>query len=212
MADKDDDVDVEEEVEGEDEDENSSKDSGSKKKLIIIIASILLLVLIVAGGLYFAGFFEADQGKEESNVIGETLDEENPDKVVDEEQSLKKTSVEKTNSDEGEKTKKPLITKGQFYHKFEDLNVNLVSSKRKPKYLRLSITVAVTREDDVVVIEKLSPRVIDNVIQYLSGLKPNEMAGTANFVKVQDNILLRVRTAVAPIIVTDALITLALVK
>ena len=216
MADKDDDADDEDD---EDEDGDGDGDEGgaskglrgNKKLIIIILASILLLVLVVAGGMYFSGFFNADQGQEEAGITEEKLDEENPDEVVDEEQSLKETSVEKTGSGEGEK-KKSLITKGKFYHKFEDLNVNLVSSKRKPSYLRLSITVAVTKEEDVLVIENLSPRIIDNVIQYLSGLRPKEMAGTANFVRVQDNILLRIRTAVAPIVVTDALITLALVK
>ena len=212
MADEDDDVDDEED-EDENENEGSSRGSWGKKKLIIIIlASIILLALIVAGGMYFAGFFDASQEKEDSSVIEKTLDDESSDEIVDEEQTLKKTSVEKTESDVEKKNERSLITKGEFFHKFEDLNVNLVSSKRKPKYLRLSITVAVTKEEDVMVLESLSPRIIDNVIQYLSGLKPKEMNGTANFAKVQDNILLRVRTAVAPVVVTDALITLALVK
>ena len=69
-----------------------------------------------------------------------------------------------------------------------------------------------TQEADVSVMESLSPRVLDNVTQYLRELKPEEMAGSANFHRVHKKVLLRVRTAVAPIIVTDALITMALVQ
>jgi flagellar FliL protein len=208
MADEDDEADDEED-EGED---STSNDLGGKKKLILILVATLLLALIVAGGLYFFGFFDTNTVNEESSVIEENLDEENTEEANDEEQSLKETSVEKTSKASGEKTQNSVIVKGQFYHQFEDLNVNLVSKNKKPRFLRMSLTVAVTQEEDILVVENLAPRVVDNVIQYLSGLRPNEIAGTANFIIVQDNILLRVRAAVAPVVVTDALITLALVK
>ena len=114
--------------------------------------------------------------------------------------------------EEGEEGAETVIAKGQFYYKFEDMTVNLVSSGKKSRFFKLSLTVAVTQEADVSVMESLSPRVMDNVTQYLRELKPEEMAGSANFHRVHKNVLLRVRTAVAPIIVTDALITMALVQ
>jgi flagellar FliL protein len=114
--------------------------------------------------------------------------------------------------EEGEEGAETVIAKGQFYYKFEDMTVNLVSSGKKSRFFKLSLTVAVTQEADVSVMESLSPRVMDNVTQYLRELKPEEMAESANFHRVHNNVLLRVRTAVAPIIVTDALITMALVQ
>lgn len=205
MADNDDDPDENDEGDDEEESEGGEEKStsvGGKKKLIIIIAGTLLLVAIVIGGLYLSGFFDSELVINESSV----------EETSDEEQSLKKTSIEETNVVENGEARNSIIEKGLFYHKFEDMNVNLVSSMKKQKFLRMSLTVAVTQETDILVMETLSPRVIDNVIQYLSGLKPKELVGSANFHKLHDNILLRVRTAVAPVLVTDALITLALVK
>jgi len=114
--------------------------------------------------------------------------------------------------EEIEESAEPVIKKGQFYYKFEDLTVNLVSSGKKSRFFKLSLTVAVTQEADISVMETLSPRVTDSVTQYLRALKPEEMAGSANFHRMHENVLLRVRAAVAPIIVTDALITMALVQ
>ena len=114
--------------------------------------------------------------------------------------------------EEGEDGTETVIAKGQFYYKFEDMTVNLVGDGNKSRFFKLSLTVAVTQEADISVMEHLTPRVIDNVTQYLRELKPEEMAGSANFHRMHDNVLLRVRTAVAPIIVTDALITMALVQ
>ena len=208
MAGEDDEPEDEPEDEEENEDgEDTSKGLGSKKKLIIIFGATLLLVALIIGGLYISGVFNSSVNIEEKSL------EEN----INEEQKLtetivEKTSVEKKNVVKDGDSKELIITKGMFYHKFEELNVNLVSSIRKPKFLRLNLTVAVTQEADILVIEKLSPRVIGNVIQYLRGLKPKELEGSANFHRMHDNVLLRVRAAVAPVVVTDALITMALVK
>jgi len=115
-------------------------------------------------------------------------------------------------TDETEEGSETVIAKAQFYYKFEDMTVNLVSGGKKSRFFKLNLTVAVTQEADISVMESLSPRVLDNVTQYLRELRPEELAGTANFHRMQENVLLRVRTAVAPILVTDALITMALVQ
>ncbi|MBC8337292.1 MAG: flagellar basal body-associated FliL family protein [Rhodospirillales bacterium] len=112
---------------------------------------------------------------------------------------------------ESEKKDAALI-KGQHYFKLEDMTVNLVSGGKKSRFFKVSVTVAVIQEADVSVIEALAPRITDYVTQYLRELKPEEMAGSANFYRMHENVLLRVRAAVAPIVVTDVLITSALVQ
>jgi len=226
MADEDKEVEEVEEVdevdevdneEGEEEEEGASKGGGGKKKLVIIIlGSVVLLSGLVLGGLYLSGVFDSNLSTEESSE--EDSDEEESDEVEgdeeesDGEQSLKETTLEEKGGEEDKKPKNTIIEKGKFFYTFEDINVNLVSSNRRPKFLRINITVALTKEEDILVLETLSPRVTDNIIQFLNALKPKEFAGSANFHKIQDNILLRVRAAAAPIVVTDALINLALVK
>ncbi len=61
-------------------------------------------------------------------------------------------------------------------------------------------------------IEALAPRIQGNVTNYLRGLKPEELAGSANFYRLRQSILLRVRAAVAPTVVTDVLFNSALVQ
>ncbi|MBT3305091.1 MAG: flagellar basal body protein FliL [Alphaproteobacteria bacterium] len=104
------------------------------------------------------------------------------------------------------------IAKGQFYYKLEEITVNLVASGKKSRFLKLGITVAVVQEADISAIETLAPRITDNLNQYLRELEPGEITGSANFYRMHENILLRVRAAVAPITVTDVLITSALVQ
>ena len=104
------------------------------------------------------------------------------------------------------------VVEDRFYYKIEDMTVNMVSSGKKSRFMKLSLTVAVTQEADVSVIETLVPRITDNVTQYLRELKPEEIAGSSNFHRMHESVLLRVRAAVAPIIVTDILITSALVQ
>ena len=113
---------------------------------------------------------------------------------------------------EESETETTSAVEGRFFYKIEDMTVNLVSSGKKSRFMKLSLTVAVTQEADVSVIETLVPRITDNVTQYLRELKPEELAGSSNFYRMHESVLLRVRAAVAPIIVTDILITSALVQ
>jgi len=65
----------------------------------------------------------------------------------------------------------PALVKGQHYFKLEDMTVNLISGGKKSRFLKVSLTVAVTQEADVSVIEALAPRITDYVTQYLRELK-----------------------------------------
>ena len=182
MADEDEEVEEVEEVEEEALDEEDGEGASSGRGGKKKLVIILLLVTVLLVALIGGGLFM-------SGLLDPLLGVE-----------------------EGEEGAETVIAKGQFYYKFEDMTVNLVSSGKKSRFFKLSLTVAVTQEADVSVMESLSPRVMDNVTQYLRELKPEEMAGSANFHRVHKNVQLRVRTAVAPIIVTDALITMALVQ
>ena len=58
----------------------------------------------------------------------------------------------------------------------------------------------------------LLPRIIDNVTAYMRELKPEELAGSANFFRVRENLLVRVQVAVAPVKVTGILFNSVLVQ
>ena len=69
-----------------------------------------------------------------------------------------------------------------------------------------------TSEADVALAELLQPRITDYVSTYLRELKPEEMSGSANFYRVRESLLLRVRVAVAPIQVTNVFFNSVLVQ
>jgi len=115
-------------------------------------------------------------------------------------------------TDETEEGSETVIAKAQFYYKFEDMTVNLVSGGKKSRFFKVGITIVLGSALDIPFVEALAPRIIDNVTAYLRELKPAEITGSANFNQLRENIRLRVRTAVAPTQVSEILFNSALVQ
>ncbi|MFQ5693522.1 MAG: flagellar basal body-associated FliL family protein [Nitrospinota bacterium] len=101
---------------------------------------------------------------------------------------------------------------GQVFYKLEEITLNLRTDGKKPRYLKFGITIVLVDELDVPKIEALQPRIIDSVVNYLSELRADELAGSANFYRMRENVLLRVQTAVAPVQVTNVLFSSVLVQ
>jgi len=78
--------------------------------------------------------------------------------------------------------------------------------------MKVGITIVLMNEAEIARVEALTPRIQDNVTAFLRELKAEELAGSANFQRLRQNILLRVRTAVAPTEVTNVLFHSALVQ
>ncbi len=114
--------------------------------------------------------------------------------------------------DETEAEKEEVVVLGTAFYKLEDITLNLNGDQEKTKFFKLGITIVMVNDVDIPVVEALAPRIIDNVTAYLRELKPGEIAGSANFDRLRRNILLRVRTAVAPAAVSDILFHTSLVQ
>lgn len=104
------------------------------------------------------------------------------------------------------------VVKGQVFYKLEDFTLNLASEGKKSRFLKVGLTLVLLDELLVPRVEALAPRIQGNVTNYLRGLKPEELAGSANFYRLRQGILLRVRAAVAPTVVTDVLFNSVLVQ
>jgi len=109
---------------------------------------------------------------------------------------------------EGEETQ----IKGQVFYKLEDFTLNLSTEGQKSQFMKVGITIVLMNEAEIARVEALTPRIQDNVTAFLRELKAEELAGSANFQRLRQNILLRVRTAVAPTEVTNVLFHSALVQ
>ena len=101
---------------------------------------------------------------------------------------------------------------GASFYKLEDITLNLGGDEEKSKFFKIGITIVLNNDLDISVVEALAPRIIDNVTAYLREFKPRELAGSANFNRMRENLQLRIRAAVAPIQVSDVLFHSALIQ
>ena len=93
-----------------------------------------------------------------------------------------------------------------------EITLNLNEKGKKPRFLKVGLTVVLLNESDVPRLEGLQPRITDYVSAYLRELRPEELSGSANFYRVRENVLRRVRIAVVPVQVTNVLFDSFLVQ
>lgn len=105
-----------------------------------------------------------------------------------------------------------IILEGKVFYKLEDITLNLNAEGPKSRFLKLGLTLVLLNEEDIIKIESRIPRIVDNVTAYMRELKPEELAGSANFYRVRENLLVRVQVAVAPVKVTEVLFNSALIQ
>jgi len=104
------------------------------------------------------------------------------------------------------------VVQGQVFYKLQDITLNLNQEGKKSRVLKVGLTLVLIDEGDVAVVEALRPRIADYVMTYLRELRPEELSGSANFYRMRENLLLRVRAAVAPVRVTNVLFNSVLVQ
>ncbi len=105
-----------------------------------------------------------------------------------------------------------IILEGKVFYKLDDITLNLNAEGPKSRFLKLGLTLVLLNEEDIIKVESRLPRIIDNVTAYMRELKPEELAGSANFFRVRENLLVRVQVAVAPVKVTNILFNSVLVQ
>ena len=105
-----------------------------------------------------------------------------------------------------------VAVKGTVFFKLEGFTLNLSSDGKKSRFFKVGLTLVLLDEIGLSRVEVLAPRIQDNVINYLRELKPKELAGSAGYFRLRQNILLRVRAAVAPTVITDVLFSTSLVQ
>ncbi len=110
--------------------------------------------------------------------------------------------------EEGEDT----FAQGDVFYKLDEITINLNEEGKKSRFLKIGLTIVLLHEEDVASMEYLTPRITDYVSTYLRELRPDEVVGSANIFRLRENMLWRVRAAVAPITVTNVLFNSLLVQ
>lgn len=155
---------------------------GLSKKLIIIIAASAAVVLGAGGGSAFYFLHSPSSGDAAKNAAQTTAATQTDEKA------------------------KPV------YFSLGDLLVNLSGEGKHPNFLKVKISLELTDEKDVPLMEAIKPRIIDNFQVYLRELRIEDLRGSAGMYRLREELLTRVTEAAQPVRVRDVLFQEMLVQ
>jgi len=178
----DDDDDLEEDEDGEGG-EGGQPGSG-RKRLIIVIAGVLFLILGGLAAAYFTGLLQP---------VMEMLGGADPVPA------------------EGDPNA-PTVSEDAVFYDLQEMLVNINTGGRKPVYLKIRVSLELGSTNDIVQVEAVMPRIIDNFQIYLRELRIEDLKGSAGMYRLREELLKRVSVAAAPATVNDVLFKEMLVQ
>lgn len=93
-----------------------------------------------------------------------------------------------------------------------EMLVNLNTGGRKASYLKIKVSLEVDRPSTLAMLEKKSPRIIDNFQVYLRELRLEDLNGSAGMFRLKEELLQRVNASIAPAEIKDVLFKEMLVQ
>ena len=194
-----------------------------KLKLPVLIAVPVLLILLIVVGLLLSGVFApkkpkkcaAGEGTEQSSSVQttEAKSDDKPksddkDKKADEPSKVEPCTPEQTEADAEAADAADKDKKGDekpAYYNMPDILVNLDGHGRKASVLKIAVTIQVNSAEDVKLMEDKMPRVVDDFQTFLREVRVEDLRGSAGIYRLRQELLARVKPAVAPIKVKDVL-------
>lgn len=98
------------------------------------------------------------------------------------------------------------------FYDLPEMLVNLNSGGRQSSFLKIQVSLELDSAESVPRVEALLPRIVDTFQVYLRELRPDELSGTKGVVRLKEELLARVNTAVEPVRVYDILFKEILVQ
>lgn len=189
------------------EEQAGEQEEGAKggKLKLIIIAVAGLLVLGGGGGAaaYFLGLF----GGAEEAAADKTAEGEQPTATESGAAPEESAAKEKEKGGEGEA---PAVA--AVFVDLPDILVNLQSSGKRMRFLKLRVALEVADEPTAESIRALAPRVMDSFQLYLRALTVEEVKGAVGLQRLKEEMLARVNRAIEPLEVEDVLFKEMLVQ
>ncbi|MDP4795475.1 MAG: flagellar basal body-associated FliL family protein [Rhodospirillales bacterium] len=91
------------------------------------------------------------------------------------------------------------------FYELPALTVNLNTAGRKARFIKIQVSLELTNELDKPKVEAVITRVMDNFNVYLRELRVEDLDGSAGMYRLREELLTRIRAAVAPVKVRDIL-------
>jgi flagellar FliL protein len=149
---------------------------GSKKKLFIIIGAAVFVLLGAGAGLFFTGLLDPLLGK--------------------------KTETAEVAPAEAEPTKggKDAAPTGPvaFFDMPEMIVTLNTSTKAKAAFMKIRLSLEVPQSSEIPKVQAAMPRIVDNLQGYLRELRVDELKGSAGAYRLKEEMLTRIKAAVAP--------------
>lgn len=98
------------------------------------------------------------------------------------------------------------------FYQLPEMLVNLNSPGRRVNFLKIKISLELSKQEDVARLEGVMPRIVDNFQVYLREMRIEDLQGSAGMVRLREELLMRVRAAAEPAVVNDVLFTEMLVQ
>jgi flagellar protein FliL len=117
-----------------------------------------------------------------------------------------------TNKLETTETAAVVAPKPGVFLDLPDLLVNLNSTGRKASFLKISISLDLEDQGDIIRIQAVMPRIIDNFQVYLRELRVEDLRGSGGIYRLREELLARVNAASSPVKVKDVLFKEMLVQ
>jgi flagellar FliL protein len=120
--------------------------------------------------------------------------------------------TKKKKKPEGEEEKpKEAAVKTVFYD-MDEIIVNLNTNGKGVSFLKLRLTLEVTKAADIKALDELMPKIQDALQLYLRELRPIDLQGSVGLYRLREEILLRINKVVYPAQVSDILFKDVLVQ
>ena len=183
--------DIDEDVDGEiDFDSGGYDDGGGMKRLLLMVILPLLLVVVGAAGAYFSGL---------ADPLLSMLGGDEP--AVTEGVAEGAGTVD----DNGGPVVLGAPVETAIFYDLPEMLVNLNTSGRVRNFLKMRVTLELASAEDIITVETVLPRIVDNFQVYLRDRSVDDLQGAAGMYRLREELLNRINSAVRPIRVNDVL-------
>ena len=106
----------------------------------------------------------------------------------------------------------PDLHAAPVFYDLPDMLVNLNSSGKRPAFLKIKISIQLSKGEDIPAVEHVLPRIIDNFQIYLRELRLEDLKGSAGMYRLRQELLMRITASAHPVKVKDVLFKEMLVQ
>ncbi len=92
------------------------------------------------------------------------------------------------------------------FYEMPDFVISLNNGDRKSRFVKIRVSLELGDEGSIPVVERLMPRIVDNVQVYLRELRAQDLKGSVGTHRLREELLKRINASVAPIRIDNVLL------